>query len=249
MFCVLFLLRSASHSRMWPFWLGGFPCWVRNETFKAQQLNSSLIVAGMKSLTDVIVVVVSKTSLWFPWRETSWCTGTEGSQIPVCHRPVWSWPQGNVKTQEHQYSQKQNYSPILETSAIRQEMRWSYSCSSVDGCILARDSYFLCLSHKLQAAKQQTNSGTERLRPSTSLREWMERSMELQQTHDRLKAVTRNKRTGTKAVTTEAIKRTRTVWNKSNNLTWSDVEAFVCTECVWCRTFSERMVRLSLCSC
>ena len=116
-------------------------------------------------------------------------------------------------------------------------MRWSYSCSSVDGCILALDSYFLRLSHRLQAAKPQTNSnsGTGRPRPSSSLREWMERSMERQQTHDGLRALMRNTRMGTKDVTTEAIKRTRTVWNKSNNLMWSDVEAFVCTECVWCR--------------
>ena len=41
---------------MWPFWLGGFPCWVRNETFKAKQLNSSLIVAGMKSLRVTVLL-------------------------------------------------------------------------------------------------------------------------------------------------------------------------------------------------
>jgi len=133
-------------------------------------------------------------SLWFPWRETSWRTRTECSQIPVCHRSISPGPQGKVKVTKH--------------------TDWQ---TTFCFCFLMTNWQELVPSHRQPAARPRTTTWKGRQRPSTSTPDrvgvFTERR-EKQGTSPR-RAVMWNMWTEVKDVTTQPIKQKRSNLNKT----------------------------------
>lgn len=166
---------------------------------------------------------LSKISMWFSWRETSWCTWTECSQIPVRHRPVSSWSQGGVKFNSNKTS-------ILEKCKLRdcrdvicdvsgqEETVVNYSL-----CVISSLYFSLCF-HRKKAVTPQMSSLRDRQRRPASLVGRIGTITELQEMQDALlilrravkRQIEKEKSTEEKDTTTRAIKWMRIIWNKSH---------------------------------